>query len=79
MPAIDGTGIGEIKYIVKRSEYVYGNTNRLLKLSEKMKNEAGAELLQKITGFRYDSNGNGEEPWNTYPWKVRCQSVNLLT
>ncbi len=58
VPAVDGTGISEIKYIVKRSEYVYSNTNRLLKLSEKMKNEAGTELLQRITTFRYDGNGN---------------------
>ena len=50
--------IGEIKYIVKRSEYVYGNNNKLLKLAEKLKNEAGTELLQKTTSFRYDSNGN---------------------
>ncbi len=56
--AIEGTGISEINYIIKRSEYIYGNTNTLLKLSEKMKNEAGAELLQKITTFRYDKNGN---------------------
>jgi len=58
LPAIDGTGLGEIKYIVKRSEYVYGNTNRLLKLVEKLKNAGGMELLQKITSFRYDDNGN---------------------
>ncbi len=29
-----------------------------LKLVEKMKNAAGTELLQKITSFRYDNNGN---------------------
>ena len=38
--------------------YVYSNTNRLLKLSEKMKNAEGTELLQKITTFKYDNNGN---------------------
>jgi len=58
IPAIDGTGVGEIKYIVKRSEYVYSNTNRLLKLAEKLKDSAGKELMQKTTSFRYDSNGN---------------------
>jgi len=58
IPAIDGTGVGEIKYIVKRSEYVYSDTNRLLKLVEKLKDSAGKELMQKTTSFRYDSNGN---------------------
>ncbi len=58
VPAIDGAGISEIKYIIKRSEYIYGNNNKLLKLAEKMKDASGKELLQKITNFRYDGNGN---------------------
>jgi len=37
---------------------VYFSTLFNLKLAEKLKNEAGTELLQKTTSFRYDNNGN---------------------
>ena len=37
---------------------MYFSTLFNLKLAEKLKNEAGTELLQKTTSFRYDNNGN---------------------
>ncbi|WP_179233010.1 RHS repeat-associated core domain-containing protein [Paenibacillus rigui] len=48
----------EVQYKVKKSEYVYSNTNELLKLVEAMYDEAGTELLEKTTSYQYDENGN---------------------
>ena len=58
MPTIDGTRIGELKYIVKKSDYIYSNTNRLLNLSERMLDAQGKELVQKLINYTYDNNGN---------------------
>jgi RHS repeat-associated protein len=48
----------ELKYRVKRSEYVYSDTNTLLKLVENMKDSSGNEVLQKTIKYWYDYNGN---------------------
>jgi RHS repeat-associated protein len=48
----------EVKYQVKKSEYVYSNTNELLRLVEQMYDEAGTKLLEKTTSYLYDMNGN---------------------
>ena len=55
---IDEASGNEIQYILKKSEYVYSNTNRLLKLVEKMFDAANKEVLQKTTAYYYDDNGN---------------------
>ncbi|HYE83327.1 MAG TPA: RHS repeat-associated core domain-containing protein [Clostridia bacterium] len=56
--SIDGTNMEEIKYIIKKIEYVYSNTNQLLKLTEKMLDAEDKEMLEKATTYRYDNNGN---------------------
>nr|WP_275984165.1 RHS repeat-associated core domain-containing protein [Paenibacillus hamazuiensis] len=48
----------EVQYKLKKSEYVYSSTNELLKLVEKMYDEAGQQLLEKTTNYLYDANGN---------------------
>ncbi|MFE5319172.1 RHS repeat-associated core domain-containing protein [Paenibacillus sp. NPDC056579] len=48
----------EVQYKVKKSEYVYSNTNELLKLVEVMYDETGKELLEKTISYLYDENGN---------------------
>lgn len=58
MPAVDGTGTNEIKYSTKKSDYVYSNAGRLLKLVETMKDASGKELMKKQTTYRHDNNGN---------------------
>ena len=55
---IDEASGNEIQYILRKSEYVYSNTNRLLKLIEKMFDAANKEVLQKTTVYYYDDNGN---------------------
>jgi len=51
------TGV-DVQYTAKRSEYLYSNSNELLRLTERMLDEYGEELLQKTTTYRYDANGN---------------------
>jgi len=48
----------ELMYAIKKSEYLYSNTNELLKLVERMMDGSGIELLQKTTTYLYDDNGN---------------------
>jgi RHS repeat-associated protein len=47
-----------VQYSIKKSEYIYTNTNTLLKLVEKLQDETGKELLEKTTAYLYDDNGN---------------------
>jgi RHS repeat-associated core domain len=47
-----------IKYRVKSSQYVYSDTNNLLKLVESMQDSSGLEVLCKATCYYYDNNGN---------------------
>jgi RHS repeat-associated protein len=51
------TGVG-IQYILKKSEYVYSASNRLLKLVEKLCEASGKVLLTRTTTYLYDENGN---------------------
>ena len=55
---IDESTGNEIKYTIKKSEYVYSNTNQLVKLTERMLNSDSAEVLKKETEYYYDANGN---------------------
>jgi len=48
----------EIQYKVKKSTYVYSNSNRLLKNTESLQNGSGLELCQRITSYTFDNNGN---------------------
>lgn len=47
-----------VQYRIKKSDYVYTNANKLVKLVEKLENEKGEEVLQKTTSYQYDANGN---------------------
>jgi RHS repeat-associated protein len=55
---IDSASEKEIKYILKKSEYVYSASNRLMKLVEKLCEASGKVLLTKTTMYLYDGNGN---------------------
>lgn len=48
----------ELNYKVKSSEYVYSDSNTLLKLVDHMKDSDGNEVLQKTIKYWYDYNGN---------------------
>ncbi|CAG7658638.1 RHS repeat-associated core domain-containing protein [Paenibacillus allorhizosphaerae] len=55
---IDPNDKTELKYTIKKSEYVYSNANELLQLVETMQDDAGKKLLEKTTSYLYDDNGN---------------------
>lgn len=55
---IDESTGNEIEYILKKSQYVYSNTNRLLKLVEEMYSTPNNMVLTKSTQYIYDGNGN---------------------
>ncbi len=55
---IDAATEEAVQYKIKKSDYVYSNANKLIKLVEKLQNEAGKEVLQKTTSYQYDANGN---------------------
>lgn len=55
---IDEDTGNEIQYIVKTSQYVYSDSNRLLQLTETMKDGQGQEKLRKMLFYAYDGNGN---------------------
>ncbi|THF72581.1 RHS repeat-associated core domain-containing protein, partial [Cohnella fermenti] len=55
---VDPGSNAEVKYLIKKSEYVYSNAGELMKLVEKMENVAGEEVLEKTTAYLYDGNGN---------------------
>ncbi|EMS69249.1 RHS repeat-associated core domain-containing protein [Ruminiclostridium cellobioparum] len=48
----------ELKYSAKHSEYVYSDSNTLLKIIEYMKDSSGNVVLQKSINYWYDYNGN---------------------
>lgn len=53
------TEIGkDIQYILKKSEYTYSSSNRIIKLVEKMCDASDMLPVQKITVYLYDANGN---------------------
>ncbi|MDR6553468.1 RHS repeat-associated core domain-containing protein [Paenibacillus qinlingensis] len=54
----DSASSVEVKYLVKKSEYMYSGSNELQQLVEKMLDAAGKEVLEKTTNFLYDDNGN---------------------
>ncbi|QJD85852.1 RHS repeat protein [Cohnella herbarum] len=47
-----------LPYRLMKSQYVYSNTNELLKLVETMYDDNNKELLKKTTDYLYDNNGN---------------------
>ena len=55
---IDETTENEVEYILKKSQYVYSDTNRLLKLVEEMYSASDTKVLTKSTQYLYDANGN---------------------
>lgn len=55
---IDPMDKTEVQYMVKKSEYVYSNTNELMQLGETMFDAAGTKLLEKTISYLYDDNGN---------------------
>jgi RHS repeat-associated protein len=55
---VDSATGEEIKYILKKSEYVYSASNRLVKLVEKLCEASGRVLLTRTTAYLYDGNGN---------------------
>lgn len=55
---IDQTNNKPIEYKIKKSEYIYSNTNKLLQLVEKMYDENEKAVLRKTTSYLYDDNGN---------------------
>lgn len=52
-----GSG-SETEYRIKKSEYLYTRENQLIKLIERMQDDAGKEVLEKTTDYLYDGNGN---------------------
>lgn len=54
----DPNSQAEVKYIVKKSEYVYSTAGELLQLVERMENAEGVEVLKKTIVYLYDDNGN---------------------
>ncbi len=55
---VDAASGKEIKYILKKAEYIYSASNRLMKLVEKHCDAQGKVLLTKNTVYIYDDNGN---------------------
>ena len=55
---IEQTTNEPVQYSIKKSEYVYSNTNTLLEIVEKMYDETEEEILEKTTSYLYDANGN---------------------
>lgn len=48
----------ETEYWIKKSDYLYAKDNQLLKLSERMLDASGKDVLEKTTEYLYDGNGN---------------------
>lgn len=48
----------ELTYRVKKSDYVYGKSNELMQLKERMLDGNSQQLLEKTTTYLYDNNGN---------------------
>lgn len=55
---VDELNGGRVRYILKKSQYVYNDTNRLVKLVEEMYDESGKKILTKTTQYVYNANGN---------------------
>lgn len=55
---VDPNSKAEVKYIVKKSEYVYSAVGELLQLVEQLDNVASQEVLEKTVTYLYDGNGN---------------------
>lgn len=55
---IDDNSKKDIQYILKKTEYTYSDTNKLLRVVERMYDEANKEILQKTVMYFYDANGN---------------------
>ncbi|MFZ5968694.1 MAG: RHS repeat-associated core domain-containing protein [Bacillota bacterium] len=47
-----------VQYILKKTEYIYANTNTIRKLVETMYDQEGKEVLEKTVAYLYDDNGN---------------------
>jgi RHS repeat-associated protein len=48
----------EVSYILKKSQYVYTASNRLVKLVEEMYDNGNTKVLTKTIQYTYDANGN---------------------
>jgi len=55
---IDQVSGNDIKFTQRHIDYIYSNTNTLLKLIEDMKNTSETTVLKRIIRYHYDDNGN---------------------
>ena len=63
---IDEATKNEVEYILKSSQYVYSDTNRLLKLVEEMYSADNTKVLTKTIQYLYDANGNEVANYASY-------------
>ena len=54
----DETSGSEASYILKKSQYVYSASNRLVKLVDEMYDNGNTKVLTKTIQYTYDANGN---------------------
>ena len=54
----DEAGGSEVRYRIKATQYDYSDANKLLRVTEYMRDASGNEVLQKATRYIYDNNGN---------------------
>ncbi len=66
-----------VEYVQKKSDYVYSDSNRLLKLVERMYGDKNQEILRKTVQYYYDGNGNNLSETASYihPHKYKLRQV----